>query len=196
MAAHALMESLPAVRRALDGVRVGVLHGRMQRPEREAVYAAFRSGEVQVLLATTVVEVGVDVPEATVMVLESPERFGLSQLHQLRGRVGRGIRASWCVLLVEDGMAEPARKRLDVFCRTTDGFQLAEADLEMRGPGELAGLRQWGADGFRFASIFRDHDLLVRARDVAEQLRESGELEAVLGRLAELYPIGDALPVG
>ncbi len=192
--AESLEENFESMARKLPGVRLGVLHGRMKRAEQESVYGAFRSGEIQVLLATTVVEVGVDVPEATVMVIESPHRFGLSQLHQLRGRVGRGARQAWCVLLVDNDPGAIASRRMEMFCSTNDGFRLAEADLELRGPGELAGLRQWGADGFRFASISRDHDLLNLCRQVAERLQESGQLEDTLDRLSELYPAVRDLP--
>ena len=181
--AEALEANEEVVRRALPGVRIGVLHGRMNREQREDVSSAFRRGDVQVLLATTVVEVGIDVPEASMILIESPERFGLSQLHQLRGRVGRGERPSWCVLLVGDRLPERARRRLEIFCTTNDGFRLAEADLELRGPGERTGLRQWGADGLRFANIFRDRGLLEVSRSMAERLAVRGELDGVLSRL-------------
>ncbi|HHQ47718.1 MAG TPA: ATP-dependent DNA helicase RecG, partial [Acidobacteria bacterium] len=182
--AQSLAENEERLRRLLPGVSVGVLHGRMGRREREEAVADFRSGRTGVLLSTTVVEVGVDVPEASVMVIESPERFGLSQLHQLRGRVGRGPRQAWCVLLVPDVLPGAARRRLEVFCSTGDGFELAEADLELRGPGEIAGFRQWGADGLRFARLSRDRDLLERARGAAARLGEMGKLDQVLERLA------------
>ncbi len=184
--AEALEGNLDRLQRMLPGVRLGVLHGRMDRVRREEVVRAFREGAIQVLAATTVIEVGVDVPEASMMVIESPERFGLSQLHQLRGRVGRGRRASWCVLLAREGLGERARRRLEIFRSTADGFRLAEADLKLRGPGERLGLRQWGADGLRFADIFRDRELLGRARSAAARLAEAGELDAVLEKLARI----------
>ncbi|MCG6963754.1 MAG: ATP-dependent DNA helicase RecG [Acidobacteria bacterium] len=192
--AESLHENLEDMERRLSGARIGVLHGRMKRSEQEGVYEAFRQGRVQVLLSTTVIEVGVDVREATVMIIESPQRFGLSQLHQLRGRVGRGARQAWCVLLVDEGMSAMATQRMQAFCSTDDGFRLAEADLRLRGPGEMAGLRQWGADGLRFASIFRDHDLLELCRSVATRLQEAGKLEETLVRLAELYPAARDVP--
>jgi ATP-dependent DNA helicase RecG len=152
---------------ALDGVRVGLLHGRLKGPDKEAVMAAFAAGEVQVLVATTVIEVGVDVPNATVMVIEHAERFGLAQLHQLRGRVGRGAHASVCVLVAHGKLSEVARERLEVVARSEDGFAIAEKDLEIRGPGEFFGTRQSGLPAFRAAKLLRDRELLVRARQEA-----------------------------
>jgi ATP-dependent DNA helicase RecG len=152
---------------ALAGVRVGLLHGRLKGPEKEAVMAAFSAGEIQVLVATTVIEVGVDVKNATVMVIEHAERFGLAQLHQLRGRVGRGPHASVCVLLAQGKLSLVARERLDVLARSEDGFAIAEKDLEIRGPGEFFGTRQSGLPAFRAAKLLRDRELLVRARQEA-----------------------------
>ena len=139
------------------------------------------------MVATTVVEVGIDVPEATVMVIESPERFGLSQLHQLRGRVGRGPRRAWCAVVVGEEVGEEGMRRLEVFCRTTDGFEIAEADLAMRGAGELAGRRQWGRTDFRFADLLRHRDLVELARTAAARLSASGELAAVRVGLGALH---------
>jgi ATP-dependent DNA helicase RecG len=130
---------------------------------------AFASGEIRALISTTIVEVGVDVPEATWMIVESAERFGLSQLHQLRGRVGRGPRPSCCIA-VHGPLNETAERRLRVFGETTDGFRIAEEDLAIRGPGELLGLRQAGLPGFRLARLPEDLDLLVQARDDAKDL--------------------------
>jgi ATP-dependent DNA helicase RecG len=149
---------------ALPGVSVGLLHGRMKGAEKEAVMAAFARGDVAVLVATTVIEVGVDVPNATVMVIEHAERYGLAQLHQLRGRVGRGRDASTCVLLTYGRLSEVARARLDVMAETEDGFLIAEKDLEIRGPGDFFGTRQWGMPAFRVGHLIRDRDLLERAR--------------------------------
>jgi ATP-dependent DNA helicase RecG len=149
------------------GVRVGLLHGRMSSDERCGTMASFSSGGIQVLVTTTVVEVGIDVPEASVMVVEHAERFGLSQLHQLRGRVGRGPAPSWCILIPADGISAEAEKRLRVVCETGDGFEISRKDLELRGPGELQGLRQAGDPGLRVASLPRDIDLLERAREEA-----------------------------
>jgi ATP-dependent DNA helicase RecG len=162
----------------LPGVRVGLLHGRLKSAEREGVMGAFTRGEIQVLVATTVIEVGVDVPNATVMVVEHAERFGLAQLHQLRGRVGRGRAASTCVLLAHGRLSEVARARLDVMVATEDGFVIAERDLEIRGPGDFFGTRQWGMPSFRVANLIRDRDLLETAR--AEAFRLAGEPGAVL----------------
>ena len=149
---------------ALPGVRVGLLHGRLKGQEKEGVMAAFASGETQVLVATTVVEVGVDVPNATVMVIEHAERFGLAQLHQLRGRVGRGGHGGTCVLLTHGRLSAVAQERLDVLVRSEDGFAIAEKDLEIRGPGEFFGTRQSGLPAFRAAKLLRDRELLEKAR--------------------------------
>ncbi len=153
----------------LAGLRVGLLHGQMAAASKEQVMAEFRSGALDVLVATTVVEVGVDVPEATVMVVESAERFGIAQLHQLRGRVGRSDLPSWCYLL---GSAETpdARARLEAMAGTSDGFELAEVDLEIRGEGTILGARQKGRSDLRLASVRRDADLLESARAVAEDV--------------------------
>jgi ATP-dependent DNA helicase RecG len=163
-------------RAALPGVRVGLLHGRMKSGEKEEGMAAFSAGRTQVLVATTVVEVGVDVPNATVMVIEHAERFGLAQLHQLRGRVGRGAGESTCVLLSYGRLSDDARARLDVMVRTDDGFVIAEKDLEIRGPGDFFGTRQWGMPRFRVAHLIRDRELLERAR--TEAFRSAGEMQA------------------
>jgi ATP-dependent DNA helicase RecG len=187
--AAALTDHEIDVRRRLPGVEVGVLHGRLDRARREAVVSGFRDGSIQVLLATTVVEVGVDVPEASVMVIESAERFGLSQLHQLRGRVGRGRRKSRCILMTEANIGEDARRRLEVLCASNDGFEIAEADLELRGPGELTGTRQWGPAGFRFANLARDGPLIAATRDLARNLDAENELDAMRDSLAVFHSI-------
>ena len=162
---------------ALPGMRVGLLHGRLKSAEKEAVMGAFNRGEVQVLVATTVVEVGVDVPNATAMVIEHAERYGLAQLHQLRGRVGRGGGASTCVLLTYGRLSEVARARLDVMSATEDGFLIAEKDLEIRGPGDFFGTRQWGMPAFRVGHLIRDRDLLERARAEAFRWVEEPQAE-------------------
>lgn len=153
----------------LAGLRVGLLHGQMPAAAKEAAMAAFRSGELQVLVATTVIEVGVDVPEATVMVVEDAERFGIAQLHQLRGRVGRGSDRAWCYLMGAAAEGDAA-ERLTALERTTDGFELAEVDLELRGEGTILGTRQKGRSDLQLASLRRDRDLLDAAREVAEAL--------------------------
>jgi ATP-dependent DNA helicase RecG len=188
-AGAALLEHEAAVRERLVGVAVGVVHGRMPREQREEVTSAFREGSVQVLLTTTIVEVGVDVPEATVMVIESAQRFGLSQLHQLRGRVGRGQRPAWCILLADLGAGDAAGQRLEIMCRSQDGFEIAEADLEIRGPGELAGTRQWGSAGFRFAELGRDHELIEATRGVASDLAAAGTLDRLLAKLIRYHRV-------
>jgi ATP-dependent DNA helicase RecG len=161
---------------ALPGQKVALLHSKIPVPEKKAIMAAFERNEVQVLVSTTVIEVGVDVPNATLMVIEHAERFGLAQLHQLRGRVGRGQAASACVLLYATGdsgkLGETARARLKAMVETTDGFEIARRDLEIRGPGEFLGARQSGAQMLRFANLSRelDQQWLVWARDMAPQL--------------------------
>ncbi len=149
------------------GAAVGLVHGQMKGAEKDAAMAAFRDSETKILVATTVIEVGVDVPDATIMVIEHAERFGLSQLHQLRGRVGRGDQESSCVLLYKDPLGEIARARLDVMRQTEDGFRIAEEDLKLRGEGEILGTRQSGAVGFRLARLEAHGDLLQIARDDA-----------------------------
>jgi ATP-dependent DNA helicase RecG len=170
---------------ALPGVRVGLLHGRMKSAEKEAAMGVFSRGETQVLVSTTVIEVGVDVPNATVMVIEHAERFGLAQLHQLRGRVGRGAASSTCVLLAYGRLSDVARARLDVMVATDDGFAIAERDLEIRGPGDFFGTRQWGMPTFRVAHLIRDRDLLERAREEAFRLVSAGALPSVLAHFLE-----------
>jgi ATP-dependent DNA helicase RecG len=150
-------------------LRVGLLHGQLKGAEKDSVMRAFADGDMDVLVATTVVEVGVDVPNASVMVIEHAERFGLSQLHQLRGRVGRGAVESHCVLIADPG--EDALERLRVFRDTTDGFEIARADLRIRGQGDLFGSRQHGRDAMlRFADLLADEDLLISAQRDARAL--------------------------
>ncbi len=150
--------------------KIGLLHGRMKSDEKESVMASFKSGAIQALISTTVIEVGVDVPNATVMVIEHPERFGLAQLHQLRGRVGRGTHQSYCILMGPRMFAAEANERLTAFSRTNDGFKIAEEDLRLRGPGEFFGTRQSGLPDLRAANIIRDADLLEKAREEAFDL--------------------------
>ena len=152
--------------------RIALLHGRMKQDEKDAVMNAFRAHEVDVLVSTTVVEVGVDVPNASVMVMEHSERFGLSQLHQLRGRVGRGAAKSYCVLLTGYAMSEVAYERLNVMEDSTDGFVIAERDLEIRGPGEFLGTRQSGIPELAVANLVRDQALLATAQEEARAIVE------------------------
>ncbi len=155
------------------GLRIGLLHGKMKPAEKEAAMAKFAAGETQVLVSTTVIEVGIDVPNASVMVIEHPERFGLAQLHQLRGRIGRGAAKSYCILMTAKKLADDSRARLDLFCETGDGFLIAEKDLEWRGPGELLGTRQSGVPLFRVGNILRDRDWLEVAREFARRAMDA-----------------------
>jgi ATP-dependent DNA helicase RecG len=149
--------------------RVGLLHGRMKSAEKEEVMRQFVSGELNILVSTTVIEVGVDVPNASLMVIEHAERFGLSQLHQLRGRVGRGAEQSFCVLLTGDKKTAVAKERLGIMEETTDGFRIAEKDLEIRGQGDILGTRQSGIQSFKMANIVRDIEVLTEARREADR---------------------------
>jgi ATP-dependent DNA helicase RecG len=163
----------------LKGLRVGLLHGRLDADEKEVIMRRFQRGEVDVLVATTVVEVGVDVPNATVMVVEHAERFGLAQLHQLRGRVGRGAAKSYCILVTGQKVSEQAEERLSAMVRTQDGFELAELDLSMRGPGEFFGTRQAGLPDFRVANLVRDRALLELAKREAEAFATAQPAEGI-----------------
>ncbi|KAF1309448.1 ATP-dependent DNA helicase RecG [Pseudomonas sp. SG-MS2] len=155
---------------ALGELRVGLIHGRMKPAEKAAVMAEFKQGDLQLLVATTVIEVGVDVPNASLMIIENPERLGLAQLHQLRGRVGRGSAVSHCVLLYHPPLSQIGRERLGIMRETNDGFIIAEKDLELRGPGEMLGTRQTGLLQFKVADLMRDADLLPAVRDAAQAL--------------------------
>ncbi|MDD1958704.1 MAG: ATP-dependent DNA helicase RecG [Pseudomonas capeferrum] len=155
---------------ALGELRVGLIHGRMKPAEKAEIMAQFKAAELQLLVATTVIEVGVDVPNASLMIIENPERLGLAQLHQLRGRVGRGSAASHCVLLYHPPLSQIGRERLGIMRETNDGFIIAEKDLELRGPGEMLGTRQTGLLQFKVADLMRDADLLPAVRDAAQAL--------------------------
>jgi ATP-dependent DNA helicase RecG len=192
---RAAMEGAERLRRnELAEFRVGLLHGRLKTDEKDRTMAAFKKGDIQVLVSTTVVEVGVDVPNATVMMIEHAERFGLAQLHQLRGRVGRGEQQSYCLLMASTSMragkpaegesGSSARERLEALVRSVDGFAIAEEDLRLRGPGEFFGFRQWGMPEFRVASIVRDADLLQQARQEAfALLKIDRDLKSPMHRL-------------
>jgi ATP-dependent DNA helicase RecG len=169
-------------------LKVGLLHGRMSSEEKDDVMQRFRRNEVQVLVATTVIEVGVDVSNATVMVIEHAERFGLAQLHQLRGRIGRGAQKSHCILVAPGRMTDDGRARLETMVRTTNGFEIAETDLLIRGPGEFFGTRQSGELGFHVANPLRDRELLERARKEAFHLVEDPAQKESLQRVLRLLP--------
>ena len=164
------LETYETVQKTFPELKVGLAHGRLKPAERARVMAAFKDGAIQLLVATTVIEVGVDVPKATLMVIESAERVGLAQLHQLRGRIGRGAGASTCILLYADPLTPTARERLKIIYEHTDGFEIARHDLRLRGPGELLGARQSGVPMLRFADLDADLDLLEHAREAAATL--------------------------
>ena len=164
------LDAFARIQSTFPDLRVGLVHGRMPSSEKAAVMAGFKSGDVQLLVATTVIEVGVDVANASLMVIENAERMGLAQLHQLRGRVGRGADASVCILLYQGPLSQTARERLRIIYENNSGFEIAQHDLRIRGPGELLGARQSGLPLLRFADLERDLDLLEHARDAAERL--------------------------
>jgi ATP-dependent DNA helicase RecG len=170
---QAAEETAAALAEALPGLRVGLVHGRMPSAKKDEAMLAFKDGKIHLLVATTVIEVGVDVPNSTLMVIENAERMGLAQLHQLRGRVGRGTSASTCVLLYRGPLSQLARERLRAIRETNDGFEIARRDLELRGPGELLGTRQTGLAQLRVADLMRDVDLLPRVQDAADLLLAS-----------------------
>jgi ATP-dependent DNA helicase RecG len=165
---QAAEDAAAALQECLPDLRVGMVHGRMKAAEKEAVMQAFKNAELDLLVATTVIEVGVDVPNASLMVIENAERLGLAQLHQLRGRVGRGQIESHCVLMYHPPLSENGQARLKSLRETNDGFVIAQRDLEIRGPGELLGTRQTGLPQFRVASLLDDQDLLGVMSDAAD----------------------------
>jgi ATP-dependent DNA helicase RecG len=179
---------------ALAGLRLGLLHGRLSSDDKEVVMRRFQRGEIDVLIATTVIEVGVDVPNASVMVIEHAERFGLAQMHQLRGRVGRGAAKSYCILMTGGRVSEAAEARLDAMVATQNGFELAELDLEQRGPGEFFGTRQAGMPEFRVANLLRDRAVLELAKAEATRFAQhpdsamtKEERDAVWARLKQQW---------
>jgi len=179
-------------RNVFSEFRIGLLHGRLASDEKEDMMQRFKSGEVQILVATTVVEVGVDVPNATIMLIEHADRFGLSQLHQLRGRIGRGSKKSYCLLMADERRSEISQERLNTMVATTDGFRIAEIDLKLRGPGEFFGTRQWGIPAFRIANLLRDQEILEWAkREAAEFIANPPspeEMEAFVTYLRTEWP--------
>jgi ATP-dependent DNA helicase RecG len=164
-------------KQVLPDLRVGLLHGRLDAEEKDSTMRKFQQGEIDVLVSTTVIEVGVDVPNATVMVVEHAERFGLAQLHQLRGRIGRGAAKSYCVLMTGGKVSPEGERRLSEMVRTQDGFEIAELDLELRGPGEFFGTRQAGMPGMRVANLARDRKLLELAKAEANRIVEQKDPE-------------------
>ena len=182
-AAEATLEQL---RQTLPELHIGLVHGKLKPTEKAAVMAAFKAGEIQLLVATTVIEVGVDVPSASLMIIDNAERLGLAQLHQLRGRVGRGAVDSHCLLLYRQPLSDTAQQRLKVMQESHDGFVIAEADLEIRGPGELLGTRQTGLATFRIALLPEHEPLLIEAQEIAARLyeRDPGRAEALMQRWA------------
>lgn len=170
---QAAEDAIVQLKEDLPELRIALVHGRVKQDEKEKIMRAFKSGEIDVLVATTVIEVGVDVPNANLMIIENPERLGLSQLHQLRGRVGRGTAESFCVLLYHYPLSKQAEERLKILRDCSDGFAVAEKDLELRGPGEMLGTKQSGLISFRMADIVRDRALIPKVQAVAEQIMQS-----------------------
>ncbi|ENM5733508.1 ATP-dependent DNA helicase RecG [Vibrio mimicus] len=170
--AQAAAETAEELQRKLPEVKIGLVHGRMKPAEKQAVMQAFKNNELHLLVATTVIEVGVDVPNASLMIIENPERLGLAQLHQLRGRVGRGTVASHCVLLFHAPLSKTAQKRLGVLRESNDGFVIAQRDLEIRGPGELLGTKQTGLADFKIADLVRDQQLIPQVQRIARHIHE------------------------
>ena len=164
---------------ALSSLRIGLVHGRMKAPAKEKVMRKFKQGEIDVLVATTVIEVGVDVPNASLMIIENAERMGLSQLHQLRGRVGRGAEQSHCVMLYKQPLGQLARSRLAILRDTNDGFLIAQRDLELRGPGELLGTKQTGLPDYRIADLVRDAQLMPKVQIAAENIQRNHQQAAI-----------------
>jgi len=174
-------------REILPDLRIGLLHGRLDAEEKDAVMRRFQKGEVDVLVSTTVIEVGVDVPNASLMLIEHAEMFGLAQLHQLRGRIGRGSAKSYCILMTGPKVSEEGEQRLQAMLDTTDGFKIAEMDLELRGPGEFFGTKQAGMPSLRVANIVRDRELLELAKKEAAALLADSNLEIPKPELARAF---------
>jgi ATP-dependent DNA helicase RecG len=167
-----LMSGYEAITRAfpLPNYRVSMVHGKMKPEEKDFEMQRFQKGETQIMVATTVIEVGVNVPNASVMIIESAERFGISQLHQLRGRVGRGAEQSFCILMTGDKLSKDTLKRMETMVRSSDGFEIAEVDLQLRGPGDLMGTQQSGLLNLKIADLSKDSQIVVMARDSARKI--------------------------
>jgi ATP-dependent DNA helicase RecG len=182
--AQAAEQTAQELQELLAGLRIGLVHGRMAARDKERVMARFAMGELDLLVATTVIEVGVDVPRASLMIIDNAERLGLSQLHQLRGRIGRGSSDSSCLLMYHGSLSAASRQRLEVMRETTDGFDIAERDLQLRGPGEFLGARQTGELGLRVADLHRDAQLLDMVQQAAGRLlaERSEAVDALIAR--------------
>jgi ATP-dependent DNA helicase RecG len=167
---QAAEDTVEELRAMLPDLAIGLIHGRMKSKQKQEVMAAFKAGDLHLLVATTVIEVGVDVPNSSLMIIENPERLGLAQLHQLRGRVGRGSVASHCVLLYHAPLSKTGKKRLGVLRESNDGFVIAQKDLEIRGPGEVLGTKQTGLADLKIADLVRDADLIPQVQQMAHQL--------------------------
>jgi len=194
----AAAEERPRHLAGVFGSAAGLLHGQMKASDKDAAMASFAGGETRLLVSTTVIEVGVDVPEASVMVIEHAERFGLSQLHQLRGRIGRGASRSTCLLLYKGPLGETAKQRLEIMRETEDGFRIAEEDLKLRGEGDLLGTRQSGMPGFKLARLEARGELLAAARDDAQLIlgrdpQLAGERGEALRTLLYLFERDEAV---
>ena len=168
-----LMDGYESISRAFSECQISILHGKMKPKDKEFEMERFVKRETQIMVATTVIEVGVNVPNATVMVIESAQRFGLSQLHQLRGRVGRGADQSYCILMSDVKLSRETRTRLETMCRTNNGFEIADVDLQLRGPGDLAGTQQSGLAGLIIADLAKDGEILKAARASAELILDN-----------------------
>jgi len=177
------------LKQQMPQLSVGLVHGRLKTAEKDKLVQAFKQGGIDILVATTVIEVGVDVPNASIMIIENPERLGLSQIHQLRGRVGRGARESFCILLVKDGLSTQATQRLEIIRNHQDGFVIAQKDLEMRGAGEVLGTRQTGEASFRIADLLQDQPWFSSVDELAS-LMQQGEYAEMRDALLHNW-IGD-----
>jgi len=182
-----LMDGYESITRAFPEIPISILHGKMKSEAKDYEMARFVKGETKIMVATTVIEVGVDVPNASVMVIESAERFGLSQLHQLRGRVGRGAEQSYCILMSGNKLSADSKTRIQTMVKTNNGFEISETDLQLRGPGDLMGTQQSGALDLLIADLGKDGEILKEAREAAQQLLEADPtLEKPENRLVKI----------